>query len=206
MIFYERKPKNGKATRQQLVINGASVVGSSTELAATLWQDSVGEAFCTYLHDLIFCSPQISFFLSLRLVCEEVVALLFLSCMLLTNSFFIVRLISPVSTTLTDSWYSVKLLYKEPLATNGSKVPYPTTIGRLVTILSSLPSAQRNSRENPASSFGYFSTKRRTQDNSPKPPILESKSGRRLPFRYYDPVLALMRDRICLIFKLSWPR
>lgn len=61
-IFYEKKPKNGKATRHQLIIDGKGVVGSTTELAAALWQDSVGEVFYTYLHDLIFCFPQVSFF------------------------------------------------------------------------------------------------------------------------------------------------
>lgn len=159
-IFYEKKARHGKATRHSLTINGNAVVGSHTELAATLWQDSVREISMSLWSP--FCFPKFFFFLFFFALagCEEVI-ITFLRRMFANEIFFVPRLISPVSTILTEASFFAKLTYKELLATNGWKVPYPTTTGRLLWILLSLPSAQGNSREKPVSSSGSFSMNHR---------------------------------------------
>ena len=192
IISYEKKPRNGKATRHQLTINGKPVIGSHTELAAALWQDSVGQVSMPLWNPFLF--HQNSFFsLSLWLIVKKWLSAFCVNCLLM-RSFCVHHLISHASTILPPTWNFTKLLYKEPLATNGSTVLYPTTNGRLVQFLLSLPSAQGNSRENKASFSESFSMKSRTQDNSLRLPIPESTSGRRLPSRDYNSALVTDGD------------
>lgn len=148
-----------------------------------------------YLFDILFCLPQILCF-SFRFgwLCSKKDYLFsWVNCLL--KIFFLVHCLnSPESTILTEPRFFAKLLYQKPLATIGSTVPCLIPTGRLVSFLLSLPSAQGNSRENPASISGSFSMKPQTQDDSLKPPMSGLINGRSLSFRDSNSALGLVRS------------
>lgn len=92
IISYEKKPRNGNSTHHQLTINGNAVIGSHTEIAAALWQDSVGEISISLWSPL--CFPKFFLLFFALSGCEEVI-IYFSVNRLLMKSFLFTASLAP---------------------------------------------------------------------------------------------------------------